>query len=72
MPEMDGVETMRIIEEHCRRHGKSCASMFITAYPDDDRAKEITSSGRTRIMPKPFDVDDLLASIQLELQTRPA
>ena len=71
MPELDGVETVQIIEEHYKNHGKSCAFMFVTAYPDDSRVKKVAGSGRTRLMLKPFDVEDLLGSIELELQTHP-
>ena len=70
MPELDGVETVKIIEEHYRSHGKCCGFMFITAYGEDKRTKEIKDSSRARLMLKPFEVDDLLASIELELQAR--
>ncbi len=72
MPELDGVETVEIIQEHYRHHRKSCAFMFITAYPDDRRAKEITNSGQAKMMLKPFEIEDLLGSIELELQARPS
>ena len=71
MPELDGVETVKIIEEHHRHHGKSCAYMFITAYPEDHRVKEIENFHRARLMLKPFEVEDLLGLVQLELQARP-
>ena len=71
MPELDGVETADIIQEHCRRHGKSCAYLFITAYPDDRRAREITTSGRAKLLAKPFEIEELLELIGLELQMRP-
>lgn len=70
MPEMDGVETVEIIQKHYESHGKSCAFMFITAYPDDRRTKDIESSGRGKLLLKPFEVQDLLGSIELELQAR--
>lgn len=69
MPELDGVETVKIVEEHYRRHRKSCAYMFITAYPEDHRVKEIQKAGRAKLMLKPFEVDDLLGLVELELQT---
>ena len=72
MPELDGVETVKIIEEHHRHHGKSCAYMFITAYPDDQRTKGVSSLGRPKLMLKPFEIEDLLGSIELELQARPS
>ncbi len=72
MPELDGVETIEIIQEHYRHHGKSCAYMFITAYSEDRRAKEIINSGQAKLMLKPFEVEDLLESIKLELQSRPS
>ena len=72
MPELDGVETIEIIQEHYRHHGKSCAYMFITAYSEDHRAKEIINSGQAKLMLKPFEVEDLLESIKLELQARPS
>lgn len=72
MPELDGVETVKIIQEHHRYHGKSCAYMFVTAYPEDRGAKEIVSSGGARLMLKPFEVDDLLESVKLELLARPS
>lgn len=67
MPELDGVETVKIIEEHYKSHGKSCGFVFITAYAEDHRTKEIKDSRRALVL-KPFEVDDLLASIELELQ----
>ena len=72
MPEMDGVETMEIIQEHCRSRGKCCACMFITAYPEDRRVQEIVRTGGSRMILKPFEVEELLRSIELELQVRPA
>ena len=72
MPELDGVETVEIIQEHYRHHGKSCAFMFLTAYPDDRRAREIAKAGRAKLLLKPFEVKDLLELIELELQARPS
>lgn len=72
MPELDGVETVKIIEEHYQRHGKCCAFMFITAYAEDHRTKEISKSGRHRLLLKPFEVEELLQSIELELQAPPS
>lgn len=72
MPELDGIETMKIIEEHYKHHQKSCASMFITGYPDDHRTKEISSQGHSRLVLKPFEIEDLLSLIELELQAPPS
>lgn len=72
MPELDGVETVKIIEEHYKSHGKNCAFMFITAYPDDRRAEDAKKLSRDRFMVKPFEIDELLKMIEMELQERPS
>ncbi len=73
MPELDGIETIEIIKKHYEHHGKVCAFMFITGYVDDERAREARRLGGAGFLPKPFEIDDLLATVkfQLEMQNYP-
>ena len=68
MPELDGVETVQIIKEHYDHHGKTCAFLFITGYSDDKRTEAAANSGRGKVLLKPFEAEDLLENVKLQLR----
>jgi len=65
MPQMDGVETVKIIREYLARNGKKpVPEIFITAYAKEDIYQEALALNVAGYIEKPFDVKALLQSIE--------
>jgi len=61
MPGMDGFEVCRLIKSQpATKHAKVVA---ITAYPSEESEREILDCGAYKCLPKPLDLDALIAEI---------
>jgi len=66
MPDMDGVEICRLIKAKPELSGIKV--IVITGFPDSTKAKEIADMGFKNILPKPFDITDLLGNVEMVLR----
>ena len=63
MPEMDGIETLKRIREHYRKHNKpSVPEIVVTAYADASKEQEARNLGVSSFFHKPFVVNEFLKS----------
>jgi DNA-binding response OmpR family regulator len=66
MPRMDGIEVVR----RAREKNPGVAFVIITGYASDRAAIDALNAGAVRFLPKPFKLEDLLASIKSALKAR--
>ncbi len=66
MPDMDGVEICRLIKAKPELSGIKV--IVITGFPDSTKAKEIADMGFKNILPKPFNITDLLGTVEMVLR----
>ncbi len=68
MPDMDGVEICRLIKSKPELSGIKV--IIITGFPDSSKTKEIVDMGFKNILPKPFDITDLLGTVKMVLKPK--
>jgi len=71
MPEMDGIETIQAIREHCSAAGKNpIPEIVITGYADESKYKSAVDLKVAAYIYKPFDIKDFLDTIQRTLDVK--
>src|SRR5882724_1011946 len=65
LPEMDGVEAARRI--HAQPKLSHTPIFVISAFVTEEVEKDVRAAGCLEVFPKPFDVDELLAKINVTL-----
>jgi CheY-like chemotaxis protein len=68
MPGLSGVDTVAAL----RRIKPGLAVIVVSGYVSDESARRCREEGATRIMSKPFDIDDLLYVVEVALRDRAA
>lgn len=68
MPEMNGVETARSIENHFAKIGKSVPIIFITGYPGEKITEEAQELKPADFIYKPFDSKDFLNAVAVAVE----
>jgi DNA-binding response OmpR family regulator len=65
MPEHDGIEVISRLKETAKRHGQDdLPFLFITGYASEDAPISAIKLGARDYILKPFDLDELLASVR--------
>jgi PAS domain S-box-containing protein len=61
MPQMDGVEVCRVIQKHSELSTMNV--IILTAYPGHDKVQQIAEMGFTKVLAKPFDLQDFMKEV---------
>ena len=68
MPDTNGVETAKLIEEHYKKIGKSVPIIFITGYPGEKITDEAQKLNPADFIYKPFDKEEFLNAIAIAIK----
>ncbi len=66
MPGLDGIELLRFVREHC----PATEVILMTAYTSTESAIEALRAGAYDYLSKPFEIDELLVTVQHALERR--
>jgi two-component system response regulator PilR (NtrC family) len=66
MPGLSGVDTVAAL----RRTSPGLTVIVVSGYVSDESATRCMDEGVAQILPKPFDIDDLLRAVEVALQER--
>lgn len=68
MPNQNGVEVVKIIQEIQKSRAKQSSFIFITGYADDDVPQYAARLGVTEFVLKPFDIDRFISTVEHQLE----
>ncbi|HLD50275.1 MAG TPA: response regulator [bacterium] len=68
MPGIDGIETVKLIQQEVLKKGAKTGFMFLTGYSDETAFQKALQLGVTDIMLKPFDLNGFLTAVKKNLE----